>query len=132
MDKLGVVPKLRLAEKNPKGGVTSTGPHRVRFLGSKLVDGTDPEKPGKVRQEIHYRVDENGVEKVWIVPILNKQGQPNYLLERISEIADGEEVILETKRSGAKNYTSVVRIANSFEAEDDEQEEEKAEEKNDD
>jgi hypothetical protein len=127
LDKLGVIPKLRLAEKLPTGGVKSTGPHRVKIGPSKLINGVNPDN-GQPRQEIEYTVEEGGVTKLWFVPILNKQGRPNYLVERIADIKEGEEIILESKRSGAKNYTSITRLNGSTDVEDDDEHEPPVEE----
>ena len=65
----------------------------------------------KPRQEIQYIVEEQGVKYTWNVPLHNKKGEPNYLLERLMGIKEGEEVVLEMKRSGMNNYVDVRRIS---------------------
>lgn len=115
VEKLGIVPRLSLAvqKTDDKGkvlGVESTGPHRVKFLSEpKNAMGKDP-MTSQERQEFHFEVEENGVKKQWIVPMRNKQGEGNYILAKLMEIEVGDEAILEVKRRGPKNYTSVTRI----------------------
>jgi len=121
MDKMNVIPRLRRAERLETGGVKSTGPHRVKFISDKLVMGKDPETM-KERQEIQFTVEENGVQKIWNVPLFNKKGEPNYLIERLADIKEGDEVILESKRRGPKNYTSVQRLSHPTEVEADDDE----------
>ena len=120
LDKMGVIPKLRLAEKQDKGGIKSTGPHRVIVGPSKLGEEMDPET-GKQRQIIQYEMTERGVKKVWNVPIRYRKGEPNYLIERMADIQEGEEIILESKRNGIKNYTSITRVNGSTDIEDDDE-----------
>jgi|GEM_PF-1634321 len=124
MDKMNVIPRLRLAnqttdDNGKRTGIVSTGPHRVTFVSDKLVDGSDPDT-GATRQEIQFTVDENGVRKLWNVPLFDKKGQPNYLIERLADVKEGDEVILESKRRGPKNYTSVQRLGHATEVEADE------------
>ncbi len=122
MDKMNVIPRLRLAERLESGGIKSTGPHRVTFVSDALIDGSDPET-GKPRQEIQFTVEENGVKKLWNVPLFDKKGQPNYLIERLADVKEGDEVILESKRRGPKNYTSVQRLGHATEVEADDADE---------
>lgn len=120
VEKLGIVPRLSLAvqKTDDKGkvlGVESTGPHRVKFLSEpKNAMGKDP-MTSQERQEFHFEVEENGVKKQWIVPMRNKQGEGNYILAKLMEIEVGDEAILEVKRRGPKNYTSVTRIGHDTE-----------------
>ena len=108
-DTLKIVPKLQLGIKLDGGGVKSTGPHRVRFISDSIVEGVDPET-GKPRKEMKYLVEEDGITKRWHVPIRDKQGNPNYLLERLMGIEEGDEAILEMKRKGIKNYVTVQKV----------------------
>lgn len=70
--------------------------------------GTDHE--GKSRKELKYIIEENSAKYRWHVPILNKTGQPNYLVERLLDVEVGDERILEMKRQGARNYIEVRRV----------------------
>jgi hypothetical protein len=125
LDKMGVTPRLRLAEQitdenGKRKGVKSTGPHRVILGPSSLAKDLDPET-GHERQIIQYEVREAGLKKIWNVPIRNKKGEPNYLVERMADIQEGEEIILESKRAGARNYTSITRVNGSTDIEDDDE-----------
>ena len=107
--KLGVYPKLRLGIKKPAGGVELTGPHIVKFIEEpKLVNGLGDD--GKPRQELKFIVEENGEKYRWQFPILNKQGQPNYLIERTMNIKVGEEMVLEMVKSRGTNYIDVRKV----------------------
>jgi len=108
MKELKFIPKLQLYIKTSKGA-ESTGPHRVKFIADKVTIGVNPET-GKDREEFHFLVEENGVKKSWIVPVLGKDGKPSYLFNRLADIEEGDEVILEGKRFGVKNYTSVLKV----------------------
>ena len=115
------MPKLRLGVKLAKGGVSSTGPHSVKFVEEPIVIlGKDHE--GKQRKELKFIVEENGIRYRWNVPIMNKEGtQPNYLMERIMDISIGDERILEMMRQGARNYVDVRKPDEAPEPPDDEE-----------
>jgi hypothetical protein len=109
MKQAGILPKLKLGRKKEKGGVESTGPHQVRILEDKIVPGIDKET-GKQIQEVKYTVEENGEKKEYRVPVKDKSGGLHYRVQRLSEIPDGGEVILEMKKRGIKNYVEVTTI----------------------
>jgi hypothetical protein len=106
-----IMPRLRLGNKTDKG-VVPTGPHRVKFITDKEAKGTDP-ITGKERDEVAYLVEENGEKKSYRVPKFSKTGEIHYLVVRLAEIKEGEEVILEMKRSGIKNFVEVTPIKDS-------------------
>jgi hypothetical protein len=109
MKKAGILPKLRLGIKKEGGGVESTGPHQVRILEDKIVPGIDKET-GKQIHEVKYILEENGEKKEYRVPVKDKAGELHYLVQRLSEIPEGGEVILEMKKRGIKNYIEVTTI----------------------
>ncbi len=83
--------------------------------------GKDDE--GKPRKEMRFVVDENGSTYRWNVPIYNKEGQPNYMLERLINVEVGDERILEMMRHGARNYIDVRMVDEMPEIEEEEGEE---------
>ncbi len=105
-----IIPKLRLAVKTEKGPV-STGPHRVKIIEDKITNGKDG-RTGQIIQVVRYMVEENGTQKIYDVPVKNKEGELHYLIQRLSEIEESQEVILEMKKSGPKNYVSVTPVNN--------------------
>lgn len=108
-EKMKYLPKLRLGTKLPKGGVQSTGPHKVKFLEEPVfVKGTDDR--GKERDEMKFVVEENGQKFRWNVPILNKEGKPSHLMDGLMEVKVGDERILEILKFGSKNYTSMRKV----------------------
>ncbi len=105
MDAMGVLPKLHLGLKTPKGAV-STGPHTVKFLSEpEGIAGKDFN--GKPAKFLRFEVEENGVRMHWRVNILNREGQANYLLERLLAIKVGDERVLEMSKTGMKNYIDI-------------------------
>lgn len=62
---------------------------------------------GKVGQQFKILVEENGKKLRWMVPVLNKEGQPNYLLERLEEVKVGDVRILEMRSRGAAKYIEI-------------------------
>lgn len=120
----GIQPKLRLGSKKTGGGVIPTGPHRVKMLGDKIVKGNDP-KTGKEIDYVRYLMSENGETKTYQTKKLNDKGELSYLVQRLAEVNEGEEVILEMKKQGIKNYVEVSSMVGGekVEIEDDEHEE---------
>ncbi len=106
---LNVIPKLRLGNKLAGGGVESTGAHRVKFIAEPtVVMGNDDQ--GKPRKELRFVVEENNIQYRWNVPILGKEGQPNYLIERLMHIDIGDERLLEMIKARGRNYIDVRKV----------------------
>lgn len=117
----GILPKLRLGFKQPGGGVKSNGPHRVKILQDKTLTKPDP-STGKDIEFVRYLVEENGEKKVYDTKKLNKAGELSYFVQRFAEINEGDEVILEMKKQGIKNYVQITPVDHSSQSvvEDDE------------
>ena len=109
-----IIPRLRLGAKTDHG-VVSNGPHRVKFVADKEVKGKDFN--GKEIDMVAYLVEENGEKKSYRVPKLNKQGEVNYLVIRLAEVNEGDEVILEMKKKGIKNYVEVSPVSQASKVE---------------
>lgn len=107
MESAGIYPKLRLGLKKEGGGVESTGPHLVKLISDKIVKGMDRET-GKVIEYVKYIVEEEGVEKEYRTRLKNKEtGELQYLVQNLSQVDEGTEIILEMKKMGVKNYIEV-------------------------
>ena len=99
-------PRIQLGKKMLGGGVMSTGPHKVKFVEEPMVIlGKDHE--GNPRKEFKFILEESLTRYRWHVPILNKEGQPNYLVERLMEVEVGDVRILEMKKRGRNNYIDI-------------------------
>ena len=106
-----ITPRLRLGQKT-KNGVISTGPHKVTIVKDKVEKGTN--QLGKEIDIVKYLVEENGEHKFYQVPKLNKDtGEIHYLVQRLADIPEGSEVILEMSKIGAKNYVAVTEVGNT-------------------
>lgn len=122
MKEANIQPKLRLGNKTPKGTV-STGPHRVKLVADKIVKGLHP-KTGKEIDFVRYLVEENGETKTYQTKKLDDKGELSYLVQRLAEINEGQEVILEMKKQGIKNYIEVSPVVGGESVEIDEDDEE--------
>lgn len=119
--KAGILPKLRLGLKLPKGGVKPTGAHKVKILEDKIIK--KPDQTGKEIEYVRYVVEENGEKKVYDTKLRDKNNGLSYLVQRFAEIPEGEDVVLEMKKQGAKNYIEVTPAGQSASVEMDEEEE---------
>lgn len=119
---LHIMPKLRLGvqtlkDDGTKGGVKSTGPHLVKFLEEPTTCMGKDEK-GNPRKELKFIVEENSIKFRWQIPILGKDGQPSYLIERLMNIEVGDERILEMCKTGIKNFIDVREVGTAPEEPD--------------
>lgn len=119
MKKLGVVPKLQLGKRevvpgtdkrgNPKVLLQATGPHTVMFKAEPVLVMAK-NFSGEPIKTFKFLVEENGKEYRWMVPLLNREGQPNYLLERTADIEVGDSRVLEMLSRGAAKYIDVRKV----------------------
>lgn len=123
LSKAGLLPKLHLAVKSPKG-VQGTGPHTVVLKGEKIVKGMDYEK-GVAIEKLRYIVSENGEEKQYETRIKSKDtGELSYFVRRMAEIPEGSEVTLEFKRAGMRGYIEITVDGQTEKVDEDESGEE--------
>lgn len=117
----GVLPKLRLGERTG-GKVTSTGPHKVTLLEDKIIKKFDRESKGEI-EYVRYTVEENG-EKKYYDTRLKKKGtnELSYLVQRLGDVEEGTQVVLEMKKAGIQNYVEVSVVGGSSKVEADEHE----------
>lgn len=111
----GVVPKLQLGIKTPKG-VVSTGKHKVKILSDRIVKGADI-NTGKDIEFVEYTLEENGEKKIYKTRVKNKNGELSYLVQHMAMIKEGDEIFIEMKKQGMKNYVSVTPVMGSVEQE---------------
>src|SRR5690606_17692693 len=62
---------------------------------------------GKIVDVVKYVFEEDGEKKQYERKIKNKADELDYLIQRLSEVPEGAEVILEMKKNGMKNYIEV-------------------------
>lgn len=113
--KANITPKLRLAIKEDGKPPMPTGPHRVKILEDHVQRGKDHE--GKVIDIVRYIFEENGERRRYDVPVKNKEGELHYLVQRFAEVGENEEIILEMKKRGVKNYVNVSVVGHSSDVE---------------
>jgi hypothetical protein len=102
-------PYLRLGEQLEGGGVKSTGAHTISIKNEKLGMGNNP-RTNKEREELQMIVVENGIEKLWNVPVKDEDGGLHYLVQRLAEIEPDEEITVEMKHKGVKNYIDLRKV----------------------
>src|SRR3990167_8662605 len=106
--KAGIIPRLSLCEQildegGNKKGVRGTGVHKVKLLEDKVVMGKDF-MTNQERYEMKYILEENGEKKFYSVPLRDKNNEVHYLVQRLSEFNEGDEIILEYKRKGLRGF----------------------------
>lgn len=107
--KLQILPRLKLGMKLQGGGVKSRGPVHVKFLEEPtIVQGRSFE--GKPQEEVRFILEVDGIKCKWNVPVLNRSGEANYLIERLLGVEVGDERILEMVKKGIKNYIDVREV----------------------
>ncbi len=106
--KAGLLPKLRLGIKGSRG-VTPTGPHKVKIIEDKLIKKLNTE--GVEEVFVRYIFEEDGEKKQYDAHMKGKGStDPHYLVQALAEVEPGEELILEMKKAGVKNYIEVTRM----------------------
>ncbi len=118
MAKANILPKLQLMKKDERDVPRPTGPHRVKILEERLLQGIDPET-NQPRHLVRYVFEEEGVKRQYDVPCKDKKGDLHYLIQRFAEFQPGEEMILEALKRGPKTYISVTRVSEATEVDED-------------
>lgn len=122
MEKAGIKPRLKLGEKLPGGGVRSLGPVTVKLVSDKIVRKLDREN-GEETEYMRYIVEHDGMEKQYDTRLKGKgSSDPSYLVEAMAVFSEGDEVVVEMKRAGARNYVEVHRVGEEPTHEDASQE----------
>lgn len=106
--KANILPRLRLAIKEEGKAPKPTGPHRVTILEDKIQNAKNHK--GEVVPVVRYTFEENGEKKRYDVPVKNEAGELHYLVQRLAEFKEGDEIILEMKKKGPKNYVNVTPV----------------------
>ena len=61
-------------------------------------------------QQLHVTVTEKGKQKLWTIPLKDKDGNLHYLVQALADYAAGDEIVVEMKKNGAKNYVDIRRV----------------------
>lgn len=120
--KAGILPRLRLGTKLPGGGVVSNGKFVVKIVEDKLIRKMDATQ-GKEIEFVRYIVEHNGEKKAYDTKLKDKNGQLSYLVQRLAEFNEGDEITMEMKKQGVKNYVEVARVGETSSAEVEEEHE---------
>jgi len=103
LKKQNFIPLLKLATKVEGQAPQSTGEHIVKILETK--EGKKKNyKTGQDIEAIWILVEEKGQKFKYPIPLKDDNGQPHYLLQRLAELPDDKEIILQYVRKGARGY----------------------------
>lgn len=123
-----IYPRLRLFNKTDRG-LVSTGKHIVKLLADKEVKGTEY-KTGKEIDKVRYLIEENGEKKIYERKKFNPSGDIDYMIIKLAEFNEGDEVVMWGGKAGLKNVVNIssVSTGESIEVEEEEHEEDLIEE----
>lgn len=108
--KAGLLPRLQLGIKTGKG-VKSTGLHKVKVLEDKIVR-KPPQEEGDDGYYVRYVFEEDGERKQYDTRMKQKGGvDPSYFVQAMANVEPGEEITLEMKKAGLKNYVEIIRLS---------------------
>jgi len=108
MEKANIVPDLKLGIKEDGKGTQSTGSHKVKIIGDKLCNKKDF-KTQEVVPAVKYILEEDGIEKQYIVKVKDDVGNLNYFIQRMAQFKIGDIIMLEMKKKGIKNYIDIIK-----------------------
>lgn len=103
----GVRSRLRLGSKTPKG-VVSTGQHKVVLVSDEKIKKLD--YLGNQKEYVRYTLKEGNELKYYDVPLYNSNKEIHYLIQRLAELNEGQEIIIELKNKNARNYVEITPI----------------------
>jgi hypothetical protein len=123
--KSGLLPKLQLGIKSGRG-VTPTGKHTVKVIEDKIVR-KPPREDGDDGFYMRYIFEKDGQRYQYDTRLKQKGGQdPSYFVQAMADVETGEEITLEMKKAGIKNYIEIIRTSmgqiERADTDDDEQE----------
>jgi hypothetical protein len=108
--KSGLLPRLQLGIKTARG-IRSTGRHTVKVIEDKLVR-KPPREEGDDGHYVRYIVEEAGERKQYDTRLKQRgSNDPSYFVQAMAGVEPGEEIVLEMKKAGIKNYINIERPA---------------------
>lgn len=124
---LKLYPKLRLGEmrENERGNKVffpDGKQHVVKIIAEPTTVMLN--KNGKQVKGFKFFVQEGEQTFKWLVPLFNDSGEGHYLIDQMNsmDIKVGEEIILEMKKRGPKNYIEMRRVGDVVPEDDTEEE----------
>ena len=88
------------------------GDHKVKIISEKIDTGKSFD--GKEIKQLQLVVLDNGVQKLWNMPLTNQDGTLYFLIEKLKEIKylDGEEFIVRAKKLKTGKYSKeIIRLS---------------------
>jgi hypothetical protein len=122
MTQANILPKLqlgqqKLSETTKKTSVVSTGKHYVRLIEEKVINGKEF-GTDEVIPKMRYIFEENGEKKSYDARMKDKQtGELHYFVQSMSNVEEGEEIIIEMIKKGMKNVINVQKLGTAAQVE---------------
>lgn len=92
------------------------GQHRVKIVSQKIGKGKSFNGPEQ--EELQMVITDNGIEKLWNMPIKNEDGNLYYLIEDLEDIEIGEEFFVEAfKLKNGKYGKRITKVAGASKGE---------------
>lgn len=88
----------------------STGAHTIMLVSDSIGKGKDPMSGAEVEQ-LQVIVTEGGVEKMWNIPLKDKESNLHYLVQRLAEFNEGDTLVVEMKKKGMRNFIDVKSLS---------------------
>jgi len=84
------------------------GNHHVKVLSEKIGKGKDFQ--GNEVDQLQLTILDNGIQKLWNVPLKNQDGTLYFLIEKLKEInyLDGEEFVVQAKKLKSGKYSKEI------------------------
>ena len=113
LKKADIIPYLKLGIKLEGGGTKSTGSHKVKLISDSVFEGKD--FYGNPQQKLRIILEEDGQKKKYDTAINNKQGDLSYLVQKLAEFNEGDEIVMEYVKNGAKGFIDVRKAGDEAE-----------------
>lgn len=106
--------RLELAKKDEQDVPQSTGKHFVTILRDekrKDIKLFTSSTGYKEVSGIRYWFDEDGIEKSYDVPLIDKNDKPHYLIARFADINEGDKLEIEYIKKGKGGFIEITKVA---------------------
>lgn len=91
------------------------GSHRVKILSQKI--GRDKNFAGVEVDMLIMEITDNGVPKIWDMPLKNEDGTLYYMIEKLENVEINEEIIVEAyKMKNGKYAKTVAKVGGQHQA----------------
>ena len=108
--------RLELAKKDEQDIPQSTGKHLVTILrDEKRTDIRLYTSSNGFKEVtgIRYWFNEDGVEKYYDIPLIDKNDKPHYLIARFADINEGDKLEMEYIKKGKGGFIEITKVGSA-------------------